>query len=78
MAAWIGGYQRPKALVINAALTAGMTLGITLAANALTGIHTGLAEPIITRFLAGLLGAVIANRLVRETESSRDGSGNAL
>ena len=64
LAALIGGYRRPKVFALNVLLTAVLTLGITLAANALTGIHTGMVEPIISRSLAGLLGAAITNRLV--------------
>jgi hypothetical protein len=63
LAAWIGGYRRPKGFAVVVVLTALLTLGITLAANALTGIRTGMAEPILTRSLAGLLGAAITNRL---------------
>lgn len=73
LAALIGGYRRPKVFAINVVLTAALTLGITLAANSLTGIDTGMAEPIITRSLAGLLGATITNRLVPPTVPAREG-----
>ena len=69
LAALIGGYRRPKVFAINVLLTAVLTLGITLAANALTGIHTGMVEPIISRSLAGLLGAAITNRLASTASS---------
>jgi hypothetical protein len=77
VAAWFGGYRRPKILTTNVLLTAALTLGTTLAANALTGIHTGIAEPMITRSLAGLLGAAITNRLASGTGPPHDGGEEA-
>jgi hypothetical protein len=78
LAALIGGYRRPKVFAINVVLTAALTLGITLAANALTGIHTGMVEPIITRSLAGLLGAAITNHLASRMQPVRNGGEGAL
>jgi hypothetical protein len=77
LAAWIGGYRQPKTFVINVALTAVLTLGITLAASALTGIGTGMVEPIITRSLAGLFGAALTNRLTLGRGSPGDGGEDA-
>lgn len=78
LAALIGGYRRPKVFAINVVLTAALTLGITLAANALTGIHTGIVEPIISRSLAGLLGTAITNRPASPMKPVRDGSKGSL
>jgi hypothetical protein len=78
LAALIGGYRRPNVFAINVVLTAALTLGITLAANALTGIHTGIVEPIISRSLAGLLGAAITNRLASPMKPVRDRGEGAL
>ncbi len=46
-----------------AALTSVLTLVITLIVTGLTGISTGLAEPILNRSFAGALGALTTNRL---------------
>jgi len=78
LAALIGGFRRPKVFAINVVLTAALTLGITLVANALTGIHTGMIEPIISRSVAGLLGAEITNRLASPMQPDRDGGEGAL
>ncbi len=78
LAAVIGGYRRPKVFAINVVLTTALTLGITLAANALTGIHTGIVEPIFSRSLAGLLGAAITNRLASPMQPVSDGDEGAL
>jgi hypothetical protein len=77
LAALIGGYRRPKVLGIIVVLTAALTLGITLTANKLTGIDTGITEPIITRSLAGLLGAAITNHVVRRSGMAREGGEGA-
>jgi hypothetical protein len=55
LAAWICGYRRPKAWIIAAALLSVLTLGFTLLAGRLTGVSTGLVQPIIVRALAGFV-----------------------
>lgn len=78
LAAWLGGYRRPKYFAIVALLTAVLTLVITVVTTNLTGIHTGMAEPIINRSLAGLLGAALTNYLIRKSETPRtNGAGAA-
>lgn len=67
LAAWIAGYRRPKEWVIVALLASVLTLGLTLMAGRITGISTGLVEPIIVRTLAGFLAAAITNRVAAET-----------
>ena len=46
-----------------AALAAILTLTITLVVTGLTGVSTGLAEPILNRSIAGGLAAAITNWL---------------
>jgi hypothetical protein len=67
LAAWIAGYRRPKEWVILALLASALTLGLTLLAGRITGISTGLVEPIIVRTLAGFLAGAITNRVAAET-----------
>jgi len=67
LAAWIAGYRRPKEWIILAILASVLTLGLTLLACRITGISTGLAEPIVVRTLAGFLAGTITNRVAAET-----------
>ena len=64
LAATISGYRRPLGDFLTvAALAAILTLTITLVVTRLSGISTGLAEPILNRSIAGGLAAAITNRL---------------
>ncbi|MBI5395614.1 MAG: hypothetical protein HZA91_09995 [Verrucomicrobia bacterium] len=62
LAAWICGYRWPKELVLVAIVLSVLTLGLTLLAGRLTGVSTGLLEPIIVRAIAGFLAGSIVNR----------------
>lgn len=64
LAAWLCGYRRPRQLLTLAFLTTLLTLIITVSVNKLTGIKTGLAEPIVNRLLAGFLAAWLCNKMV--------------
>ncbi len=64
LAAILSGYRRTPGMVLMVALlAAALTLVITLSVNRLTGINTGLLEPIINRSVAGWLAAALTNRL---------------
>ena len=63
LAAWLGGYRRLREWIMAAVLLSVLTFLITAAFGRVTGIHTGLLEPIINRALAGFLAGVIANRV---------------
>lgn len=63
LAAWLGGYRRPREWIMAAVLLSVLTFLITAVFGRVTGIHTGLLEPIINRALAGFLAGVIANRV---------------
>ncbi len=67
LAALISGYRRPKEFVILVILTSILTLSLTIVGGRLTGISTGLVEPIIVRTIAGFLAATIANRVAART-----------
>lgn len=57
------GYRRPfKDFIATAALVAVLTVAITVVVNRLSGITTGLIEPIINRSAAGWLAAALMNR----------------
>lgn len=64
LAALISGYRRPKEFFLVIILAVVLTLLIVLVFSRLTGISTGLLEPIFNRSLAGLLAATITNILV--------------
>src|SRR5262245_44191218 len=58
LAASCSGYRRPlKSFLTVAALAAILTLVLTLAVNRLTGVTTGVVEPIFNRLAAGWLAA---------------------
>ncbi|MBU4460729.1 MAG: hypothetical protein KJ579_09185 [Verrucomicrobia bacterium] len=61
LAAWATGRRRPRALIVLAVLLSVLTLGLTLIAGRLTGVSTGMAEPLIVRALAGFLAGLIFN-----------------
>lgn len=63
LAAWICGYRRPKEFIGVAVLASVITLVVTVTVNKLTGIKTGLAEPIVNRLVAGFLAAWLLNRV---------------
>lgn len=63
LAPLVCGYRRPKGYAVAALSTAVLTVAITRATNVLTGIDTGVVEPIVTRSIAGFLGALIAGRV---------------
>ncbi len=66
LAAWFSGYRRPLRDFLTVALSAAiLTLMVTLIVTNLTGINTGLAEPIFNRSLAGFLAAMLTNRTTR-------------
>lgn len=63
LAAGLSGYRRPaSAFLTVAGLAASLTLVLTLGVNRLTGISTGMLEPILNRTAAGWLAAAITNR----------------
>lgn len=64
LAALLAGYRGRKELIILVILTAVFTVAITLSVNRITGISTGLVEPVINRSVAGFLAAVLTNRIV--------------
>jgi hypothetical protein len=63
LVAWICGYRRPKELIIVAVLLSALTLVLTVTFGRITGISTGMAEPILVRTLAGFVAGMIANRI---------------
>ena len=83
LAAWISGFRRPpRDLWTVAALASVLTLLVTAVVTRITGINTGLVEPIINRSAAGWLAAVITNRIAAprrqgepETRSVQDDRG---
>lgn len=64
LAALLAGYRGRKELVMLVILTAVFTVALTLAVNRITGISTGLVEPIINRSIAGFMAAVMTNRII--------------
>jgi len=60
LVAWICGYRRPKELVAVAVLLSVLTLGLTVTFGRITGVSTGMLEPIIVRTLAGFIAGMIA------------------
>lgn len=60
LVAWICGYCRPKELIFMAGLLSVLTLVLTVIFGRLTGISTGMIEPILVRTLAGFLAGTIA------------------
>lgn len=71
LAAWATGRRRPRTLIVLAVLLSVLTLGLTLIAGRLTGVSTGMAEPLIVRALAGFLAGLIFNRLALAVQSQR-------
>lgn len=63
LAAWLTGRRRLRDLLPLAVLLSVLTLILTLAAGRVTGIKTGLAEPLIVRSAAGFLAGLILNRI---------------
>lgn len=49
LAAVLAGYRRPKEFIPVAVLATAFTVAVTLCVTKLTGISTGLAEPIVNR-----------------------------
>jgi hypothetical protein len=67
LAAWLSGYRRPlRDLVTAAGLAAVFTLLVTAVVTRITGVNTGLAEPVLNRGIAGFLAAVSTNRLAAQ------------
>ena len=64
LAALLAGYRGRKEFIILVVLTAVFTVAVTLTVNRITGISTGLVEPMINRSIAGFLAAVVTNRVV--------------
>jgi hypothetical protein len=64
LAAWLFGYRRPRSFLALAGLTAITTLVLTAIAGRLTGVRTGLAEPIVVRTLSGFVAIYSARALV--------------
>lgn len=62
LAAWLAGYRQPKQLAWLAIVTAMLTVIITLGVARLTGVNTGLVEPLFNRSLAGLLAVMVTLR----------------
>jgi hypothetical protein len=66
LAALLSGYRRPFSLLFRlAVLTSILTLLITLVVTRISGVSTGLAEPVFNRSIAGWLAATIINRLAK-------------
>lgn len=73
LAAALSGFRRPlKDLLTVVAFASLLTLLITVVVSRLSGISTGLIEPIINRSIAGWLAAAITNRL--SAKHGQDGS----
>ena len=64
LATWVCGYRKPREFALLALLASVLTAGISILVGRLTGINTGLVEPIINRSIAGFLSAEITNRVV--------------
>ena len=64
LAALITGFRRPKEFFLVILLAVAMTLLCSSVFGRLTGIKTGLLEPVVIRSLAGLLAAAITNRVM--------------
>jgi len=62
-AALICGYRRPRELILVAFLAVFLTLLFVLVFGRITGISTGIAPPIVIRTLAGILAAVVTNKV---------------
>jgi hypothetical protein len=60
LVAWICGYRCPKELIVVAVLLSALTLALTVIFGKLTGVSTGMTEPIIVRSLAGYLAGTTA------------------
>lgn len=67
LAAWLCGYRRPRELATVAILLSVFTLVLTVVVNWITGVNTGMIEPIVNRLLAGFVAALIANRVLAKT-----------
>jgi hypothetical protein len=63
LATLLAGYRGARDVATVALVAAALTLVLTLAIGRLTGIHTGLAEPVVVRLVAGLAAAAIGGRL---------------
>jgi hypothetical protein len=64
LATWVCGYRKPKEFALLALLASVLTAGISMLVGRLTGVSTGMIEPIINRSIAGFLAAEITNRVV--------------
>lgn len=73
LAAWMAGYRSRKELLTLAALSTLMTLVVTLTVTHVTGVNTGLLEPLINRPVAGFLAIVLANRLCAKPAAEPQG-----
>jgi hypothetical protein len=49
LAAWLCGYRRPREWITAAVALAVLTVGLTVVVSRLTGVATGLLEPIFNR-----------------------------
>ena len=72
LAALISGYRRPKEFVLVIILAVVLTLLIVFVFSRLTGISTGLLEPILNRSLAGFLAATITNTVLPRTKTTEN------
>lgn len=78
LAAGISGFRRPlRDFWTVALLSAVLTLVVTIVVTRLTGINTGLAEPIFNRSLAGLLAALVTNRVRASLVTTQVGANEA-
>jgi hypothetical protein len=59
LAAWAIGRRRLRELLLLALLLSALTLVLTLAAGRLTGVKTGIVEPLIVRAAAGFLAGLV-------------------
>jgi hypothetical protein len=68
-AGWICGYRRPRALLTVAVVTVLLTIAGVFVVSRLTGVSTGLVEPILVRSTAGWIAASLT--------ASRSGRSNS-
>lgn len=70
LATWVCGYRKPKEFALLALLASVLTAGISILVGRLTGVSTGMVEPIINRSIAGFLAAAITNRVLAKTTTA--------
>ena len=76
VSALVSGYRRLGEFVALVLLTTVLTLEVTIVVNKVTGVSTGLLEPIIDRWIAGFLAAVLTVRLATGGKRVPQGKGD--